>query len=610
MFGGLSDSQRTILGLAALSDTFGSLAGRPGNAMQQFAPIARDMGWNDFLNSQLSQPGGAPTMAALGGATAPTAPAAPVGPAATAPAMQPAEPPRSPTGVRLEEGGDFSPAAIGRALDRVQRVESGGNPRAVNAQGFAGLFQIGAPLALDAGVYQPAPGEIQNGRWNGQWGGTFNIPGFNDVRTLDDFLNNPEAQRRAAELAMSLNAGRLYGLRDMIGQEVNGVRITPEALLQGAWLGGPRGVERFVRAGQDRTDANGTPVSRWMRLGEDEPQQARAVAGGTAASGANAALTAPQQAIIGTPQPAPAQPAQAPQGPGQNIRPRGLQMTPELVEMLRRMGPEAGAMFLAQQQVRAMQGGVRVLSDDEARTILGDGRYDPENVYQLTAEGGISVVPGTRNVSSTNRQIEGELRSQFLQLQPVRDFMALQPAIREIEQAATRENPTRINDINLVFAYAKMLDPASVVREGEQIMITRSGGPIEALRGMINGLNGGATIAPETRASILTEARSRFNSAREAFELFAEEYRGLATDYGVNPDRVVRPLRGAEPPQRAVPGQAGILPRAAPQQPITPADQMLAVSNLRERVRSGSVTREQAIAAARSLGVPNPESMF
>lgn len=608
MFGGLSDSQRTILGLAALSDTFGSLAGRPGNAMQQFAPIARDMGWNDFLNSQLSQPGGAPTMAALGGATAPTAPAAPVGPAATAPAMQPAEPPRSATGVRLEEGGDFSPAAIGRALDRVQRVESGGNPRAVNAQGFAGLFQIGAPLALDAGVYQPAPGEIQNGRWNGQWGGTFNIPGFSDVRTLDDFLNNPEAQRRAAELAMSLNAGRLTGLRDMIGQEVDGVRITPEALLQGAWLGGPRGVERFVRAGQDRTDANGTPVSRWMRLGEDEPQQARAVAGGTAASGTNAALTAPQQAIIGTPQPA--QPAQAPQAPGQNIRPRGLQMTPELVEMLRRMGPEAGAMFLAQQQVRAMQGGVRVLSDDEARTILGDGRYDPENVYQLTAEGGISVVPGTRNVSSTNRQVEGELRSQFLALQPVRDFMALQPAIREIEQAATRENPTRINDINLVFAYAKMLDPASVVREGEQIMITRSGGPIEALRGMINGLNGGATIAPETRASILTEARSRFSSAREAFELFAEEYRGLASDYGVNPDRVVRPLRGAEPPQRAVPGQAGILPRAAPQQPITPADQMLAVTNLRERVRSGSVTREQAIAAARSLGVPNAESMF
>lgn len=606
MFGGLSDSQRTILGLAALSDAFGSLAGRPGNAMQQFAPIARDAGWNDFLNSQL-QPGGAPTMAALGGATAPTAPAAPVGPGATAPAMRPAEPPRSPTGTLLEEGGDFSPAAIGRALDRVQRVESGGNPRAVNAQGFAGLFQIGAPLALDAGVYQPAPGEIQNGRWNGQWGGTFNIPGYSDVRTLDDFLNNPEAQRRAAELAMSLNAGRLTGLRDMIGQEVDGVRITPEALLQGAWLGGPRGVERFVRAGQDRTDANGTPVSRWMRLGEDEPQQARAVAGGTAASGTNAALTAPQQAIVGTPQPAPAQPAQAPQAPGQPLRPRGFQMTPEMVAMLRRMGPEAGAMFLAQQQARAAQGPV-VLSDAEAQALLGP-RYDPENAYQITSEG-IRTVPGTLETRSRNRQIESDLRSEFRQLQPVRDFMALTPAIREIEAAATRENPTRINDINLVFAYAKMLDPASVVREGEQIMITRSGGPIEALRGMINGLNGGATIAPETRASILTEARSRFASAREAFELFADEYRELATDMGVDPNRVVRPLRGAEPPQRAVPGQPGILPRAAPQQQITAADQMLAVTNLRGRVNSGEVTREQAIAAARSLGVPNPESMF
>lgn len=607
MFGGLSDSQRTILGLAALSDAFGSLAGRPGNAVQQFAPIARDAGWNDFLNSQLRPPGGAPATAALGGSTAPTAPAAPVGPGATAPAMQPAEPPRSPTGTLLEEGGDFSPAAIGRALDRVQRVESGGNPRAVNAQGFAGLFQIGAPLALDAGVYQPSPGEIQNGRWNGQWGGTFNIPGYSDVRTLDDFLNNPEAQRRAAELAMSLNAGRLTGLRDMIGQEVDGVRITPEALLQGAWLGGPRGVERFVRAGQDRTDANGTPVSRWMRLGEDEPQQARAVAGGTAASGTNAALTAPQQAIIGTPQPAPAQPAQAPQAPGQPIRPRGLQMTPELVEMLRRMGPETGAMFLAQQQARAMQGPV-ILTDAEAQALLGP-RFDPENAYQITSEG-IRTVPGTLEARSRNRQIESDLRSEFRQLQPVRDFMALTPAIREIEAAATRENPTRINDINLVFAYAKMLDPASVVREGEQIMITRSGGPIEALRGMINGLNGGATIAPETRSSILTEARSRFASARDAFELFANEYRELATDMGVDPNRVVRPLRGAEPPQRAVPGQPGILPRPAPEQPISAADQMLAVSNLRERVNSNSVTREQAIAAARSLGVPNPESMF
>lgn len=608
MFGGLSDSQRTILGLAALSDAFGSLAGRPGNAMQQFAPVARDAGWNDFLNSQLQQ-GGAPTMAALGGAsapTAPTAPAAPVGPVATAPAMQPAEPPRSPTGVLLEEGGDFSPAAMGRALDRLQRVESSGNPRAVNAQGFAGLFQIGAPLALDAGVYQPAPGEIQNGRWNGQWGGTFNIPGYSDVRTLDDFLNNPEAQRRAAELAMSLNAGRLTGLRDMIGQEVDGVRITPEALLQGAWLGGPRGVERFVRGGQDRADANGTPVSRWMRLGQDDPE-ARAVAGGTAASSTNAALTAPQQAIVGTPQPAPAQPGQTPQAPGQPLRPRGFQMTPEMVAMLRRMGPEAGAMFLAQQQARAAQGPV-VLSDAEAQALLGP-RYDPENAYQITSEG-IRTVPGTLETRSRNRQIESDLRSEFRQLQPVRDFMALTPAIREIEAAATRENPTRINDINLVFAYAKMLDPASVVREGEQIMITRSGGPIEALRGMINGLNGGATIAPETRASILTEARSRFASAREAFELFADEYRGLATDMGVDPNRVVRPLRGAEPPQRAVPGQPGILPRAAPQQQITAADQMLAVTNLRGRVNSGEVTREQAIAAARSLGVPNPESMF
>lgn len=39
-FGGLTEDQRALLGLAALSDAFGSLAGREGNALQRFTPIA------------------------------------------------------------------------------------------------------------------------------------------------------------------------------------------------------------------------------------------------------------------------------------------------------------------------------------------------------------------------------------------------------------------------------------------------------------------------------------------------------------------------------------------------------------------------------------------
>ncbi len=123
--------------------------------------------------------GGEPTSTAAAAAAA----------GAAAPSAAPVRAPASAD----ETNGPFSRAAIGRALDVLGRAEARG-PGVVNSQGYAGQYQIGAPLAADAGVYRPAPGEIsRRGEWNGQWGGTFNIPGFENVRTLRDFLENPDA---------------------------------------------------------------------------------------------------------------------------------------------------------------------------------------------------------------------------------------------------------------------------------------------------------------------------------------------------------------------------------------------------------------------------------
>lgn len=317
-FGGLSQDQRTLLGLAALSDAFASIGGRQGGAIQGMMPIANLIQQQERqrrfaadlqrINAQLEGPAAAttPTLAQ---------------PTAAQPAMaQPA----SGFSEADETGGPFSRAAIGRSIQALGRAEAA-RPDAINQFGYAGQYQIGAPLAVDAGVYRPAAGEISSrGQWNGEWGGTFNIPGFENVRTIRDFLQNPDAQRRAAELAMNVQAGRLdaMGLTGLIGQEVNGVRVTPEALLQGAWLGGPGGVQRFLTRGEDVRDAFGTPVSRWMGLQPPAPQQAAA---GQAAVAAQPVAAAPAAA--------------APAAPGGVNRQRlsALEMS-----VIAGMGPEAG----------------------------------------------------------------------------------------------------------------------------------------------------------------------------------------------------------------------------------------------------------------------------
>jgi len=579
----MSPAQRRLLGVAALQDAFASLAGQQGTALQRISPVAEQIGWSEYVNRLAA--GGAPTAPRQQVAQAMQAqgtqqPAAPQQPAQQAPDFQP-----------------FGPQAIRTALDRLARAESP-NPTAVNRFGYAGQYQLGAPLAASAGVYRPAQGEInERGQWSGQWGGTFNIPGFENVRTLQDFLADPAAQRRAAELSMGYQAGQLQqmGLQRNIGQEVNGVRITPEAMLQGAWLGGPGGVDRFVRGGgQDRTDAFGTPVSRWMRLGQGEggaaAPQAPGMPGQPAAGG-----QPPQAAPLTPPQQALARPAVG-----------AVPMTPELAALLRQMGPQAGRQFLAQMQTRAMQQETRVLQPAEAQALLGEA-YDPDRRYQITAQGGVQPIQGTREPeggsSQQRRELEGSLRREFIGYQPVRDYFAMIPQIREVRDAANRENPSRLNDINLVFAFAKMLDPASVVREGEQIQVLRAQGLSETVLGTISRLNGGSGLTPETRQQIIREANSRFANSQSIYQEFADQYRGLARDYGVSPERVVRPVGGEAPPEVARPG-------AIPQ-----ARQAELVAGIRERLNlppnnPQRLTMEQAIAAATAAGIPNAAALF
>ena len=180
------------------------------------------------------------------------------------------------------QGGEGHPVvpSVGAPVASVlAQRESGGRYDIMEKSGlgYAGKYQIGGPLAAAAGFYTPGAGEnvkdsAATGGWSGKkWGGTFNIPGFENVKTVQDFLANGPAQEKAYAMAAEATWKQLQdqGAERFVGQTINGITLNRNALVTGAWLGGAGGVMSWLNSGgkNDAADGNRTRVSSYLQMG-------------------------------------------------------------------------------------------------------------------------------------------------------------------------------------------------------------------------------------------------------------------------------------------------------------------------------------------------------
>lgn len=166
--------------------------------------------------------------------------------------------------------------AVGGLEGAIIGRESGGRPGIVNDYGYAGLFQYGAPRLQTLGVYSPGDSEDLS-RWSksgrdaaGKWSGSFNIPGFPQVKTLQDFLANPDAQRKVYELDNAYMDKEITsrGLDQYVGQTVGGVLITRDGIKAMIHLGGAGGAKAALDSGgrTNATDANGSTLLSYAAM--------------------------------------------------------------------------------------------------------------------------------------------------------------------------------------------------------------------------------------------------------------------------------------------------------------------------------------------------------
>ncbi len=193
-------------------------------------------------------------------------------------------------------------------------------------------------------------------------------------------------------------------------------------------------------------------------------------------------------------------------------------------------------------------------------------------IYQ-GAPKGVTVEPGSTLVNPQTGGVlyQGtgykpsdvtDLRKEIQQLPNYKAYQQAAPVYSSMIDTAKTDS--KASDLNLVYGLGKIMDPNSVVREGEMVMVNNTSSLPDWLMGAINSVNGGSKLEPATRSAILREAKSRMSAYRGVLDNDLGQYRGIIQRRGMNEQDIIPTLN----PVADVPDLSAA-PTPAPAAPVT-----------------------------------------
>ena len=127
-----------------------------------------------------------------------------------------------------------------------------------------------------------------------------------------------------------------------------------------------------------------------------------------------------------------------------------------------------------------------------------------------------------------------DLRKEFTGLSG--EFIKQRDAYGRIQASAV--DPSPAGDLALIFNYMKLLDPGSVVREGEFATASNSAGVPTIIRNMYNKVISGERLAPEQRKDFVDRSGKIYNTASKQQKSLSDQYSNLAIQAGLPPEEV------------------------------------------------------------------------
>jgi hypothetical protein len=156
---------------------------------------------------------------------------------------------------------------------------------------------------------------------------------------------------------------------------------------------------------------------------------------------------------------------------------------------------------------------------------------------------------------------ENTLRSQYLtQTQP---YTGIAQAFNKVSAAA--KNPSAAGDLSLIFGYMKILDPASVVREGEFATAQNAAGIPTQVSNMYNKVLNGERLSETQRTDFVNQARNLVKSQKGQLDNFNATYKDIATNYRLDAEKIIiDPFKGIDLDTPISVGKEKIEKRQAP----------------------------------------------
>ena len=192
------------------------------------------------------------------------------------------------------------------------------------------------------------------------------------------------------------------------------------------------------------------------------------------------------------------------------------------------------------------------LKDGEVKyqqTRQPDGSY---KVTQIAGEDGGGLK------ANDKVKAEAEMRKEVTRY--ATDYTTIRDAHGQID--AISKQPSAASDIAMVFSFMKILDPGSVVREGEYATAARAQGIPERFVSIFEKAKSGQFLSPEQRQDFLKQAAIIAASKRQFYEDKLDQYKRVAERTKINPNNVVLPERPVDNPQGGMVAAPAKAPKA------------------------------------------------
>jgi len=161
---------------------------------------------------------------------------------------------------------------------------------------------------------------------------------------------------------------------------------------------------------------------------------------------------------------------------------------------------------------------------------------DPKNPTKIVAQMSKSKDPEKMG------GLEDTVRKEFLG--QAKSYIEIGQAYKKIQESA--KDPSAAGDLALIFNYMKILDPGSVVREGEFATAQNAAGIPDRIRAQYNQVLNGQRLAETQRQDFLNQAKNVTRSQKDNFDqTLLPFYKGIVQDRNLKESNVLfNPFEG------------------------------------------------------------------